>query len=352
MSKKNYGNDSQIAEIVKYISDTMKFPVMGAGGGFAPIGAEAYFDGQVAPLGWVICDGTELNIADYPDLATYYASQHGASNYYGGDGVTTFAVPTRSGMPTNVDEVFTITEHIVGTYTDGRPIYKKVYPFTYTGETEILLSDIIGVEKSQTTYFQADWHSLITNDNGASNEYFFSASDYYNWYYAPSTKKVRFRSGGDWPKKPVDMLFICNYTKSADSPVLSGHSSDGNGVFCVKATVAGDPNGHVYSTEEQVVGQWIDGRPVYERVYRNVNLETSFNQNVGAGEATLTDSSLANIDVLIDCRFIGEQLKNSGITVCNSVNAQHRTSNTLFIRTPSDNNYIQHIIIQYTKTQS
>ena len=38
MAEKNYGDNSQLSEIIKYISDTIKFPVLGNGGGFAPIG--------------------------------------------------------------------------------------------------------------------------------------------------------------------------------------------------------------------------------------------------------------------------------------------------------------------------
>ena len=97
MSEKNYGNDSQIAEIVKYISDTMKLPLIGAGGGFAPIGTINFFDASVAPQGWLACDGGIYNISDYPELATFYASVHGLSNFYGGNGTTTFAVPDLRG---------------------------------------------------------------------------------------------------------------------------------------------------------------------------------------------------------------------------------------------------------------
>jgi len=96
MSKK-YINDSQTSEIVKYISDNMKLPLIGAGGGFAPIGTINFFDATVAPLGWLACDGSTYNIADYPELATYYASVHGSANFYGGDGTTTFAVPDLQG---------------------------------------------------------------------------------------------------------------------------------------------------------------------------------------------------------------------------------------------------------------
>ena len=50
---------------------------------------------------------------------------------------------------------------------------------------------------------------------------------------------------------------------------------------------------HVYSTEEKVVGTWIDGRPVYEKTY------------IGTGASTnstnyLFDNDIENLDVIIE----------------------------------------------------
>jgi microcystin-dependent protein len=52
-----------------------------------PIGAMTDFAGWYAPYGWLLCDGTLYDIATYPRLFAVIA------NAYGGDGVTTFAVP-------------------------------------------------------------------------------------------------------------------------------------------------------------------------------------------------------------------------------------------------------------------
>ena len=50
-----------------------------------------------APDGWLACDGSIYNIADYSNLANLFEAQFGAKNYFGGDGVTTFAVPDLQG---------------------------------------------------------------------------------------------------------------------------------------------------------------------------------------------------------------------------------------------------------------
>ena len=71
---------------------------LGASGGTnngdtTPIGSVIAHIGMTAPEGYLACDGAELNIADYTDLATHFETQFGAKNHFGGDGVTTFAVP-------------------------------------------------------------------------------------------------------------------------------------------------------------------------------------------------------------------------------------------------------------------
>jgi len=61
--------------------------------GLNPVGTIISFMGTIAPEGFLICDGSELNIANYPKLASHFETQFGSKNHFGGDGTTTFAVP-------------------------------------------------------------------------------------------------------------------------------------------------------------------------------------------------------------------------------------------------------------------
>lgn len=47
-----------------------------------------------APNHYLLCDGTEYNISDYPYLAQHFLNEFGYVDYYGGDGINTFAIPT------------------------------------------------------------------------------------------------------------------------------------------------------------------------------------------------------------------------------------------------------------------
>ena len=59
----------------------------GTGGGTAPVGTVSAWAGLAAPAGWLLCDGSVYNVVSYPVLGALVTST------YGGNGVTTFAVP-------------------------------------------------------------------------------------------------------------------------------------------------------------------------------------------------------------------------------------------------------------------
>lgn len=62
-----------------------------------PVGHIISHMGVEAPNHYLICDGTEYNIADYPHLAQHMVDSFGSVNHFGGDGTTTFAVPDLRG---------------------------------------------------------------------------------------------------------------------------------------------------------------------------------------------------------------------------------------------------------------
>lgn len=72
-------------------------PKLFAGGDGSPVGTIISYMGKTAPTGYLICDGTVKNVSEYPALAQHIKTQFGSSNYFGGDGTTTFAVPDLRG---------------------------------------------------------------------------------------------------------------------------------------------------------------------------------------------------------------------------------------------------------------
>ena len=63
----------------------------------APIGQIISYMGLTAPRHYLVCDGTEYNITDYPHLSKHILEEFGSYNYFGGDGQSTFCVPDLRG---------------------------------------------------------------------------------------------------------------------------------------------------------------------------------------------------------------------------------------------------------------
>lgn len=62
-----------------------------------PIGTLHHFLGKTAPKGYLSCNGSVYDIADYPELADFIEKQYGSKNYFGGNGTTNFALPNMLG---------------------------------------------------------------------------------------------------------------------------------------------------------------------------------------------------------------------------------------------------------------
>lgn len=82
---------------MKIVIDGKAVEIPGGGGDSSgsgnPVGTVISFLGLTAPAGYFVCDGTAYNISDYPTLASFFETQFGTKNHFGGDGTTTFAVP-------------------------------------------------------------------------------------------------------------------------------------------------------------------------------------------------------------------------------------------------------------------
>jgi microcystin-dependent protein len=62
-------------------------------GNLVPPGTVVAFAGPVVPGGWLLCDGTKVERAKYPDLFSAIGTVHGS-----GDGASTFNLPDYRGM--------------------------------------------------------------------------------------------------------------------------------------------------------------------------------------------------------------------------------------------------------------
>lgn len=224
--------------------------------------------------------------------------------------------------------IYSEDEHEIGVWTDGRPIYKKTVvntlALTSSWQQYIPASDIAVVISAEGIYRRGGEYVSC-----AFSQYAIGA-----WILRDGYIQVGINGGeNDWE---IVALTI-RYTKSTDQP--------GSGQW----TPQGVPALH-YSTEEQVVGTWIDGSTLYEKTYvtstisnTTLNIDLGFPIGMGVivhGYYLLNDSS-------------GSMISANQWFASNNFSWTHIELNTHKLKcTLTGYTGIGYITIRYTKTTS
>ena len=298
---------------------------IGVGGGYAPIGTIISFMGTTAPQDYLACDGSVYNITDYTQLATFFEDQFGSKNYFGGDGETTFAVPDLRG------------EFLRGTGTNshadqgnggnvGAHQNATFIPYTYS---YINLGQTVGGMSTRAKSSASNEY----NTPGNSDSYLLGENPAKYIYYQTSTVQT----------SQTDRAYKFS-VRPTNTSVL----------YCIKAIDGGE----VYSTNERVVGTWIDGKPVYQKT-----IDYGAFPSNGATKNVDIDSNLS-IDTVVSLNGIATSGTQSiplpfAHPASNGVNSIFIRLNDQNTTTPkvqvyhtnnNYNSYIAKIILQYTKT--
>ena len=201
------------------------------------IGTIIPYMGKTAPADYLACDGAEYNISDYPDLSSFITTQFGSVNFFGGDGAKTFAVPNLNG------------EFLRGTGTNSHANQGS--------------GADVGVHQDATempVYGTWDNHSKIfVSKNGYRGIIQKVDSD-----IIPSSLTRVVASGTN------------NTAESTDDPITEGFNTaftsrptNTSVLYCIKALPAAIRQLDTYSTDETIVGRWINGKPIYRKVFQN-----------------------------------------------------------------------------------
>ena len=97
----------------------------------------------------------------------------------------------------------------------------------------------------------------------------------------------------------------------------------------------------IYSTTETKIGTWIDGKPIYRKVF------TGLNYGDISGTWTNTGATISNCKHIIDCRAI--RILSSNVTIANQLNFRI-SGNNIQYWTNEPFGYCSIIIFEYTKT--
>ena len=222
-------------------------------------------------------------------------------------------LPFLGGMPdilTNKfskGDLYSTDEKMIGRWIDGKPIYQKVFLFP-----------------SSVTIPSNSWFN--TNMPSGDIEQTLKCFCYKNDY------GISFPVYAELDANVIELLqtrgsemgqvngFVLQYTKTTDSSVEIGVDTD-------------------YSTEEKIVGTWIDGKPLYQKTIE-VNITLSSDSWAGS-----VDVSSFNLDSIINAIGHSSALKGS-LSIDTRV-----VSDTLSIFTSDLGGVVvNRLTLQYTKT--
>lgn len=140
------------------------------------------------------------------DILACSADNNGYSYYVFGIKVKS----NSSALPEN----YSTTEQRIGTWTDGRPLYRKVILDTYTQNTGNARNlDISGVYQYIKVEVNLIPLATSTTNSVSTTPYYNSSSDYLYYYLStPATGQLTIKGGSDWPKT-TPIAIIVTYTK-------------------------------------------------------------------------------------------------------------------------------------------
>lgn len=214
------------------------------GGDTLPIGSIVPYGNATAPSNWLICDGSAVSRTTYSELFSIIGTSYGSGN-----GSTTFNLPDLRGRVA------------VGKSTDTE--------FDTLGET--------GGEKTHTlTVNEIPSHThgvntVVNGENPGATYYRFQTSNY-QWGGSGVITNVDNAGGGQahnnlQPYQVVNYIIKAQHTAYVgdDVTVQTSYSSSNSDTY--SCNYVNEAIKDTYSTTEQVVGTWINGKPIYRRVF-------------------------------------------------------------------------------------
>lgn len=292
--------------------------------GFTPIGTIIAVMGNSAPTNYLACNGQTVNIADYPELANYFLAQFGSRNKFGGNGTTTFGIPDLRG------------EFLRGTGTNSH---------SNCGN-----GAAVGTHQTPTYHHQVLQYYNGTNQLEVGTAAPASAESFADAYQDTTVSTDQYTGG---------VISATRRTADPRNKYITSRPTNTSVLFCIATkNIYMNPSLN-FTEEEKVVGQWIDGKTIYQRTIVDTMPTVSTDKTV---ENKYIDIPNVSIDKFISVG--GIRLANDTYCELNQPNGDYfnciygcTNSYTLYpnkIRVTSNaspwNNQPIYITIQYTKT--
>ena len=144
-------------------------------------------------------------------------------------------------------DLYSIDEKIIGSWTDGKPVYSRTFTGTFSSLATVVTDSINLTNNELIHAFGNLYNSVgaayhIGYSDGSAN------SRYSGFILVPDGLRVDATgsAASGWVGQPF--VVTAYYTKKSDSAIKVGTGTD-------------------YSTEEQIIGTWVDGKPLYQKTF-------------------------------------------------------------------------------------
>ena len=174
--------------------------------------------------------------------------------------------------------IYSEEEREVGVWVDGKPLYEKTLNLTFTANEQKQIGTGYGAAFIKNVFFEYTASSGRWMSQHIFSSYALSSSKFIHSEVTNGTLYLYFVSNA----ATTGALITIQYTKQSDAP--------GSGTW----TPQGVPAVH-YSTDEKVVGTWIDGSTIYE-----ITDEFTSAITINSGAWANTEIANANINRIID----------------------------------------------------
>ena len=237
------------------------------------------------------------------------------------NGTTYYITDAQSWTSKEVQPViYSTDEREIGVWTDGKPLYQKTFIFDNVTTLNSWMStnhNISNIDKiidynAIFTRTSDNWTAIADHFEGSSTAYISSNADKTQIHF-----KIAISIG------TYNVSYTIRYTKTTDQA--------GSGIYTPQGQLAVH-----YSTEEHVIGTWIDGKTIYEKTLTGLNISAT---TAWGTQITL----ISNIDTIID-------IKTRDQYGPRAASCQRLDANTFNFKLESGTATIIILTLRYTKT--
>ena len=215
--------------------------------------------------------------------------------------------------------IYSEEEREIGVWVDDKPLYAKTFVITLSNTSTVIDTSTLDIESFVTMY------GTLSNSSYDLHFPYYDSPTYWGvGDFIKSTGNVAVTVSSDMLTNYPNLVVTIQYTKNADTA--------GSGQY----NHLGVPTVH-YSTDEQIIGTWIDGKPIYQKTYSITEI------TVRPTETLVPSFDISSMDRIINAVGTHTQYQQSAPLLAFIDSNQFYLSTSLACM-------IDTITLQYTKT--